>query len=158
MSARKKGAGGDAARLEKQVKESAHRIWLAGLGAFALAEEEGGKLFKSLVAKGESLESSGRDRLEALRAEVEDAAGVAKEKLESATGEVRERAGEAWKKVERELDERVGSALERVGVPSRGEIARLTRRIEELTALVEKQTRARRAPARKRAAERPAGA
>ena len=35
------------------LKESAHEIWLAGLGAFALAGDEGGRLFKQLVKKGE---------------------------------------------------------------------------------------------------------
>ena len=33
------------------------QIWLAGLGAFSRAEEEGNKLFDSLVKVGEELES-----------------------------------------------------------------------------------------------------
>ena len=33
------------------------QIWLAGLGAFSRAEEEGNKLFDSLVQVGEELES-----------------------------------------------------------------------------------------------------
>ena len=31
------------------IKESAGQIWLAGLGAFAKAQEEGGKIFEALV-------------------------------------------------------------------------------------------------------------
>jgi len=31
------------------LRKSAHDVWLAGLGALSLAEEEGGKLFKALV-------------------------------------------------------------------------------------------------------------
>jgi poly(hydroxyalkanoate) granule-associated protein len=154
MGTRKKTAGAGAGELEAKVRESANRIWLAGLGAFTLAEQEGGKLFKSLVKKGEVIESTGRERFEEIAQGAKAAAEIAKERLASATGDVRERAGETWSKVEREVDHRVASALEKVGVPSKSEIARLTRRIEELTALVEKQAKARRAPAKKRAAKR----
>lgn len=143
MATQKKSTG-DASELEARVRASANRIWLAGLGAFALAEQEGGKLFKSLVKKGESIETVGRERFEQVRDSVGAAAEAAKERLDSATGEMRERAGGAWSKVERELDDRVASALEKVGVPTKGEISRLTRRIEELTELVERQAKARR--------------
>ncbi|HCW6263515.1 TPA: phasin family protein, partial [Acinetobacter baumannii] len=37
------------------------QIWLAGLGAFSRAEEEGNKLFDSLVKVGEELESKTGD-------------------------------------------------------------------------------------------------
>jgi len=36
------------------------QIWLAGLGAFSRAEEEGNKLFDSLVKVGEELENQKR--------------------------------------------------------------------------------------------------
>jgi poly(hydroxyalkanoate) granule-associated protein len=147
MSTHKKTSRDETGELEARVRASANRIWLAGLGAFALAEQEGGKLFKSLVRKGETLESLGKERFEQVREGVGAVAGAAKEKLEAATGEVRERAGDAWTRVERELDDRVASALEKVGVPSKGEITRLTRRIEELTELVERQSKARRGSA-----------
>ena len=38
-------------------KKYTQQIWLAGLGAFSRAEEEGNKLFDSLVKVGEELES-----------------------------------------------------------------------------------------------------
>jgi len=158
MGTRKRTSGGDAGELEAKVRKSANRIWLAGLGAFALAEQEGGKLFKSLVKKGEALESTGRERFEEIREGAGAVAEAAKMKIEDATGDVRERASEAWTRVEREVDHRVATALEKVGVPSKTEISRLTRRIEELTAMVEKQAKPRRAPAKKRAAKRSRGA
>ena len=141
MTTSRKSSGEATSELEARVRASANRIWLAGLGAFALAEQEGGKLFKSLVKKGETLEAVGKERFEQVREGVGAVAGAAKERVEAATGEVRERAGDAWTKVERELDDRVASALEKVGVPSKGEIARLTKRIEQLTELVERQAK-----------------
>ncbi|HEX6829199.1 MAG TPA: phasin family protein, partial [Burkholderiales bacterium] len=43
-------------RLVRQVKESGHEIWLAGLGAFSKAQEEGGKVFEALVKEGVTLQ------------------------------------------------------------------------------------------------------
>lgn len=106
--------------------ESVHRIWLAGLGALASAEEEGGRLFRRLVEKGESY------------------SGPAKEPVRSAKGKVREtvddvrsRARGTVERLEKGVDGGIGSVLERIGVPSRDEIADLTRRVERLTRAVE---------------------
>ena len=43
---------------KSELAESAHKVWLAGLGALAAAEEEGGKLFTSLVSRGKKYEST----------------------------------------------------------------------------------------------------
>ncbi|HKO67289.1 MAG TPA: phasin family protein, partial [Burkholderiaceae bacterium] len=43
-------------QLAGAIKESAHEIWLAGLGAFAKAQEEGQKVFKALVREGSSMQ------------------------------------------------------------------------------------------------------
>ena len=43
-------------QLAHSVKESAQQIWLAGMGAFAKAQEEGGKVFEALVREGANLQ------------------------------------------------------------------------------------------------------
>ncbi|WP_305806821.1 phasin family protein, partial [Stenotrophomonas sp. YIM B06876] len=43
-------------QFSSTVKDSAQQIWLAGLGAFAKAQEEGGKVFESLVKEGLSIQ------------------------------------------------------------------------------------------------------
>ena len=112
--------------LQNEIKESANKIWLAGLGALAAAEEEGSKLFKNLVEKGEKWESKGRRVVHEVRADVQEAVGDAKEKANS-----------KWDQVGDKFDDALASALKRFGVPNREEIATLTKRVEELTALVE---------------------
>jgi poly(hydroxyalkanoate) granule-associated protein len=112
---------------QEEVRESAHKIWLAGLGALAMAEEEGSKLFSTLVQEGERFESAGKEKLDELRKEASEA-----------TAQTRQGAQKAWGKVEEGFDEVVARALHRIGVPSRDEIAALSRRVEELTAAVER--------------------
>ena len=48
-------------QLASTVKESAQQIWLAGLGAFAKAQEEGGKVFGARAKEGESIQSKTRN-------------------------------------------------------------------------------------------------
>ena len=117
----------DTKEIREELGQTVHKIWLAGLGALSSAGEEGAKLFNTLVEKGESYEKQGRERFDDVKSKVEEAAGAA-----------RDRAGSTWGKIETKVDESVSAALARLGVPSRDEIATLTKRVEELTAVVEK--------------------
>ncbi len=101
--------------LPEDLRDSAHKIWLAGLGALATAEEEGGKLFKKLVEKGEGMESRGKDAVENAKSKVSN----------------------AWEEVESKIDEKVTAALHRLGVPSRDEISKLTKKVEDLSKKIE---------------------
>ena len=49
-------AAAGASPLANAVKDSAQQIWLAGLGAFAKAQSEGGKAFETLVKEGLSIQ------------------------------------------------------------------------------------------------------
>lgn len=112
--------------LPTELKESAHQIWLAGLGALAVAEEEGSKLFKTLVKKGEGFEKRGKKQYEKVSKTVEGQFDA-----------VRDQAEDAWSKLGGSFDERVAGTLQRLGVPSRVEIQKLTKRVEQLTKKVE---------------------
>ena len=122
------------------VKESAHEIWLAGLGAFATAGEEGNRMFDDLVKKGKHLEQAGRSRLEQVLGRVREA---------------RTDARQAIGRVVAPIDEAASGALHKVGVPTRKEIQALTRRVEELTRAVEAKA-GNKTPARKRATKKAA--
>ncbi len=135
----KAGAQGD-------LRQSAHRIWLAGLGALATAEEEGGKLFRSLVERGESFEGRGKKHVGRVQDAIEDRAREARDTAES-----------VWGRVESGLDKSLTTALHKIGVPTRTEIQELTKRVEKLTRSVERigtgtKPAARRKTAKKKAA------
>ena len=119
--------------VSKTVMDSAQQIWLAGLGAFAKAQEEGGKLFESLVKEGAALDAKTRKFTEAKVAE-------ARGNVESTLGQVRERSQETWDKLEKVFEDRVSRSLGRLGIPGRDEIKTLTSRVEELSREVRKLT------------------
>ena len=112
-------------RIPAEMLAAAQSIWLAGLGAVAVAQQEGGKLFSTLVEKGAELEKSGYSPAAAVDA-VKDLAGNASDEVEN-----------AWKSVPRFVDAQVTAALHRIGVPTRDEIAALMTRIDQLTLAIE---------------------
>ena len=128
------------------LTEPAQQIWLAGLGAFALAGDEGGKLFTALVKKGRAVEKANLARLDELM-------GAVTEKVE----EFKAIPMTAADKISGGFDSGVATVLHKLGVPSKKEIGTLTRRVEELARTLEsKPTRARRPRPRRTAAERKA--
>jgi len=113
-------------KLQDDLKDSAHKIWLAGLGALAAAEKEGAKVFNRLVERGREVESKGK-------VDFKEQVDNAKVKVDQAKSKV-EDVVEDWTA---KLDEAVTSTLHRLGVPTREEIRTLTQRVEELNAKVE---------------------
>ena len=134
----KETAGGvPGTEFAKTVRESAHQIWLAGLGAYAKTQEEGTKVFNALVKEGEALQKRTSHAAEAGVGEMTRAAG----KLAS---EAQSRATQTWDKLEQVFELRVERALNRLGVPSKKDIDHLARRVEQLTSAIEAMGKSRR--------------
>lgn len=127
--------------MQKELKESAHKIWLAGLGALAAAGEESKTLFSNLVERGQELESRSMHQVDKVKGRMKDA---------------KTNAGALWDKVAEGFDGQVASALHRLGVPTRDEIANLTARVEELTKSIEKARKPAAAPRKRTAEAKPA--
>lgn len=107
-------------QLAATIKDSAQQIWLAGLGAFAKAQEEGGKVFEALVKEGEAMQSRTRK--------------IAEDKVTEFAG----KATGTWDRLEQVFEDRVARALHSLGVPTKQDIQTLSRRVAELTEAVEK--------------------
>ena len=119
------------AGLKRSLTATAQQIWMAGVGAFTRAQEEGTKLFEALVKEGTALDAKTRKFTDAKVAE-------ARGNVEATLGQVRERSQETWDKLEKVFEDRVSRALGRLGVPGRDEIRTLTSRVEELSREVRK--------------------
>ena len=133
--------------LAGAVKDSAQQIWLAGMGAFAKAQEEGNKVFEALVKEGMSLQKKTQ--------------GMAEEKISEVTGRmtamagsVTAKAGQNWDKLEAIFEQRTAKALGKLGVPTAKDVQALTQRVDELAAAVAKLSKGA-APAKKAAAKAP---
>ena len=121
------------------VVESAREIWLAGLGAFNVAQQESGrileqgsKLFEKLVAEGSKIEQKTRKdvvgAIDSIRGEVESRV----EGMKQQAGVVRQQANENWDKLERIFEDRVARALSRLGIPSKEDVNGLAEKVQKL--------------------------
>lgn len=140
-------AKADAAKLAGTVKESAQQIWLAGLGAFSKAQEEGTRVFDALVKEGVAIQRK-------TQSAAEDKISEATSRMATMATGFSSKASGQWDKLENIFEERVDRALKKLGVPTARELGTLVARIEELQHSVEKLA-GRQAP--RRAASRPAG-
>jgi len=107
-------------QLAVKIRESANQIWLAGLGAFSKAQQEGVKMFEGLVAEGEKVQ-------ERTKTEADERLAEGKEKV---TG--------AWNKLEKVFEDRVGRALHAFNVPTHKDVDVLSKRVHELTVITKK--------------------
>ena len=117
--------GGSATDFSSTVKESAQQIWLAGLGAFAKAQEEGSKVFDTLVKDGVTMQRK-------TQAAAGEKISEATSKMSSMASEISSKASGGWDKLETIFEDRVAKALKNLGVPSAKDIEVLSARIEEL--------------------------
>lgn len=150
--AEKQAAGGG--NLANTVKDSASQIWLAGLGAFSKAQEEGGKVFEALVKEGLAIQRK-------TQAVAEEKVTEATHKMSAMAETITARAGQQWDKLEGIFEERVAKALNKLGVPTRKDIDALLKRVEELNKHVQglsgvksPRAAAKKAPAKRAAARR----
>ncbi|MGI1794504.1 phasin family protein [Acinetobacter variabilis] len=102
------------------------QIWLAGLGAFSRAEEEGNKLFDSLVKVGEELESKTVD--------------IADQTVEKVSEKARESVTDTKDKVEKLIDNSVHHSLNRIGLVTLKDVQHLERLILQLHTKVDELT------------------
>jgi len=121
------------AQFSATVKESAQQIWLAGLGAFSKAQEEGGKVFETLVKEGVAIQRKTQSAAEEKLTE-------ATSRMASMASDISSKASGQWDKLETIFEDRVAKALNKLGVPSAKDIDVLVARIDELNRSVAKLT------------------
>jgi poly(hydroxyalkanoate) granule-associated protein len=99
------------------LRESAERIWLAGLGAFERMKSEGPRMFETLVEQGRSMSAQAKDAADkALR-------GMREANFEGAG---------RWEKFEQAIQERVSKSLSGLGVMTNREVEALSKQVAEL--------------------------
>jgi poly(hydroxyalkanoate) granule-associated protein len=145
-----KAAGGlQGSQLANSVKDSAHQIWLAGMGAFSKAQEEGTKVFEALVREGQTLQRK-------TQAVAEEKIGEVTGKMTAMAGSVTNKAGQNWDKLETIFEARTAKAMNKLGVPTAKDVDALVKRVDELAAAVAKLSKRTPAKPAVKAAAKPA--
>jgi poly(hydroxyalkanoate) granule-associated protein len=148
------------------VMDSAREIWLAGLGALNVAQqegsrilEEGSKIFDKLVAEGSKMENKARKDVEGamdnLRGEVENRMQGMRKQADA----VRKQAADNWDRLEKIFEDRVARSLASLGIPSREDVNNLAAKVQLLSrqvAELDAKTGAAKAPAARRTAAKKA--
>ncbi|MGM0586972.1 MAG: phasin family protein [Bacteroidota bacterium] len=110
-------------QLSDEVAERSRDIWLAGLGAFATVEEEGNKLFNTLVTRGKEREEKGKEQIDEVYKKLEER----QKKVTSGVDDMLEK-----------VEGRVEDVLTKFGVPKRKEVKELTDKVDALSERVSK--------------------
>ena len=137
--------------LAQSVRASAQQIWLAGMGAFAKAQEGRNKVFEALIKEGLGLQRKTQSAAEEKIGEVTD-------RMSAMAGDVTAKAGQHWDKLESIFEQRTAKAMNKLGVPTAKDVDALIKRVDELAAAVERLSKssAAKAPKTPKAAARPA--
>lgn len=130
-TAKKTAPEASAAPLAGAVKESAQQIWLAGLGAFSKAQQEGSKVFEGLVKEGLSIQRK-------TQAVAEERIADATNRMTTMANGITSKATGQWDKLETIFEDRVSRTLNKLGVPTAQDIDDLIARIDELNRNVQK--------------------
>ena len=109
-------------QLAEGIRDSASRIWLAGVGAFTAAQKQGTGVFESLVEEGERVQKQVKNAAE-----------------DAYTGVV-SKASQAWDQLSpdqlgRLFEDSVARALHLLSIPSKEDVEKLSHRVAELTKL-----------------------
>lgn len=129
------------------VRDFSRQIWLAGLGAFAKAQQEGSQWFEALVEEGQALDH----RMKPMTVKNIEPMVRGIEVIKDKVLEIRDRATGVWNKLEEVFQMRVARALHRLGAPTQDDIQQLfqqmdllSQNIQELTRVMEAEAKTRR--------------
>lgn len=116
----------DPTALPKDLAERSREIWLAGLGAFDRANEEGAKTFRTLVERGQGFEKRQRDQIESVTRSIA-------EQQQQVTSQVTKTISDTAKTVEKAMSDTLTATLNQVGIPTRSEVQTLSAKVGRLS-------------------------
>ena len=107
--------------------DKAHKVALAGVGAAGEAADAGAKVFDRLVARGEKVESQGRDSLGNWRDKAEEKVQQVRSAAEKGIEQTRAKARTG-------IDEHLERRLEKLGVPGKADLEAVIERLSAIEA------------------------
>ncbi len=128
-------------KMVYEVREQLENAFLAGLGAFANAQEAGEKRFDKLVKEGEKFRKKTSRKTESLIDDVQDAIREMTDDAQStASGLMKQVRGEARRNQLTEIfDKRIASAMKRLQIATKKDVDGINRKLNKIEKMVEKQ-------------------
>ena len=110
--------------------ETAHKVALAGAGVAGEAADVGAKVFDRLVARGEKVESQGRESLGNWRDKAEERVQQVRSAAEKGIEQTKAKARTG-------IDEHLERRLEKLGVPGKADFEAVIERLSAIEARLE---------------------
>lgn len=114
------------------VRNYSRQIWLAGLGAYAKAGQEGLGYLKELVEAGADVEQKGKELVSGQVEAASSQLAPVRNRLEV----IREKVEGQFEQIEEAFDNRVARGLNRLGIPSRQDVDALSAKLDVLNAML----------------------
>lgn len=120
-------------KANRQVKavakpeiDRARKVWLAGLGAFSIAQKLGAEWFDSMAVEGKSFQVRSEKIARKVSGQVKSQVGA---RLQPAM----QRLQSARREVEARVEQGLGRALSLAGIPSKADVDTLISRVDALS-------------------------
>lgn len=130
----------------RQIRDASRRAVLAYAGLWGMAYDEATTLLnkgKSMLEKaehrGETMENAATERVKKVGEQAKNRLQKAEARVDSLQGKISSRAERAEGKVEYDLETQVERVLDRLGIPSRDRIIKLSEEIEALSLKLDAQ-------------------
>ena len=123
----------DLVRITETLSERGRDVWLAGLGALVVAEEESTKLYSNVVERSKQLGEDSADLFNSLVKRGRDMENQGLKRIDETVDDLETQQKRLTNRVEDALE----NVLERFGVPTRAEVKSLTKKVDTLSKKVD---------------------
>ncbi len=106
--------------------DKAQKVWLAGLGAFSIAQKQGADVFESMVVEGKSFQTSSE---KLARKVSEDLKSVVASRMKP----IKQRVKAIRVDAEAKFEQGVGRFMSYAGIPSKADVDALIARVDKLS-------------------------
>lgn len=123
--------------LTEELSERGRDVWLAGLGALVMAEEESSKLYNTVLERGKKLGDDSVSLFDDLVKRGREMEQEGLKRIDDTVGEVSDTQKKYTQKYTQQLENIFENVLERFGVPTRAEVKELSGKVNALSAKVD---------------------
>lgn len=106
--------------------DKSRKVWLAGLGAFSIAQKQGADLFEVMVSEGKSYQQRSEKLVRKLSSE-------ARTVIDSRMKPVRIRLKAIRSDAEAKFEQGIGRVMSYAGIPSKADVDALIARVDKLS-------------------------